>query len=863
MYKKMQLKNGMKVLFVESHKSPVVSVQMWVKNGSADESAKERGVSHFIEHLLFKGTEKYKVGEIAKIVEASGGELNAYTSFDQTVFYVTISKEFLDTGLDVISQMMGSPSFDEDEINNEREVVVEEIKRGLDNPQRQASRLLFETVYKKHPYKYPVIGYEKIIRSIRPKQIIDYYHRRYVPSNMTLVVAGDVHSQKIKPKIKSYFGGFEDLPLKKVSRPKEEVQKRPRVKVEKSEFKENISYISWPVPAATHKDVPALDVLSVILGHGASSRLVKNLRVEQPLVNFIGASAYTPLDTGFFTVSFSTNSQNTKAAYNEVLKELSKLIEEGVSEEELIRAKVNFESDEFYSLETVDGLAKKVGHYDFLFNDHKYFNEYLRQVNKLTEADLTKVARKYLKPEKLNISVSATDSVNELKKFLNKWKLEYAKNYDLMRKKKNKNIKQKKIKKLKWSQPNASSGEPREVKLSSGSKVLLLPSTSTPVFNIKCASLCGLRAEASDQQGISEMLSRVWGSGTRNLNEKEIHNLIDDNASSLSAFSGRNSAGLSLTSLVPFKNEMLSLYFEVLTNPKFSEETLAREKIMVQEYLAKRDDNPVQRCVLQFMQLLFGDHPYAKDPYGSNETLKNIDTASIYKFKNTFVHQKNITFAVSGQFNEDKILQQIEEATKSLDKGKAFKQKFEFTPPQSNKKKKIKLNKEQSHIILGYPGLTFLDKDRYALEVIQSILAGQGGRLFVELRDKNSLAYSVSPLKMEGIDAGYFGAYIGCSPEKTSKAITMMKNEFDKLMHEKVSSHELESAKRYLIGRHDIGLQRTSAHTNNALFDSIYGVPMKETFAYSDKIHSVTSAKVQKVAKKIFSQSEIISVVGP
>ncbi|WP_374031602.1 M16 family metallopeptidase [Bdellovibrio bacteriovorus] len=153
MSKKFQLKNGMKVLLLESHKSPVVSVQMWVKTGSADEKKTEEGISHFIEHLVFKGTRKYKVGEIAATVEGSGGELNAYTSFDQTVFYVTISKQFSDVALDVISEMMGYPTFDPQEIDNEREVVLEEIKRGQDSPGRRASQLLFTNVFQKKPLR--------------------------------------------------------------------------------------------------------------------------------------------------------------------------------------------------------------------------------------------------------------------------------------------------------------------------------------------------------------------------------------------------------------------------------------------------------------------------------------------------------------------------------------------------------------------------------------------------------------------------------------------------------------------------------------------------------------------------------------
>lgn len=176
---------------------------------------KEEGISHFIEHLVFKGTRKYKVGEIANTIEASGGELNAYTSFDQTVFYVTISKNYMSTAMDVISEMMGFPAFDEDEVNSEREVVCEEIKMGMDSPGRSSSQLLFRSVFKKHPYGVPVIGYDKNVRSWSVKKIKNYYESRYVPSNMTLVISGDFNEKDTKKQVIKIFSEFKPNKLKK------------------------------------------------------------------------------------------------------------------------------------------------------------------------------------------------------------------------------------------------------------------------------------------------------------------------------------------------------------------------------------------------------------------------------------------------------------------------------------------------------------------------------------------------------------------------------------------------------------------------------------------------------------------------
>ncbi len=372
MSKKYQLKNGLKVLLIESHKSPVVSIQMWVKTGSADEGKKEEGISHFIEHLVLKGTDKFKVGEIASTVEGSGGELNAYTSFDQTVFYVTISSHFTDVGLDVISQMMGYPTFDPKEIDNEREVVIEEIKRGEDSPQRQISQMLFSTAYKKHAYKVPVIGYAKNIKTVSAKKIKDYFHSRYAPKNMFLVVAGDFKSAEMKKKVETFFGGFKDYKIKKIKRAKEPVQKKVQVQVKETPFQEALSYIAFKAPNVKHKDVTGLEVLALIFGQGDSSRLVKELRINAPIVNSTGAFAFTPQDDGLVAVSASLDPNNLKDYYEKLKQEMAKMIQEPPSNEELQKAITNLASEQVYSLESVDGLARKAGSLEFYMGDPNY-----------------------------------------------------------------------------------------------------------------------------------------------------------------------------------------------------------------------------------------------------------------------------------------------------------------------------------------------------------------------------------------------------------------------------------------------------------------------------------------------------------
>jgi zinc protease len=384
MLKKYQLKNGLKVLLVESHKSPVLSIQMWVKTGSADEKKGEEGISHFIEHLVFKGTRKYKVGEVAAAVEAAGGELNAYTSFDQTVFYVTISKEFQKVGLDVISEMMGFPEFDGKEIDNEREVVIEEIKRSNDSPHRQASRLLFSTVYKKHPYGTPVIGFAENINTVSRDTLTSYFRGRYNPKNMTLIVAGDFRQPEMKKQIDQYFGKFRPSKMRVVKRAPRVTAKKPALVVQQAPFNETIVHMAFPIPKATHKDIAALEVFALIFGQGDSSRLNLRLRLHEHLVNYAGSSVFVARDPGFFALSMSLNEKDLDRAMESMVDELVKALNEPPTGEELKKALTNLASEQYYHLETVDGLARNVGHYQDLFGDPSYFERFMKQVEKLT-----------------------------------------------------------------------------------------------------------------------------------------------------------------------------------------------------------------------------------------------------------------------------------------------------------------------------------------------------------------------------------------------------------------------------------------------------------------------------------------------
>ena len=865
---KFQLKNKLKVLLIQSQKSPVVSVQMWVKTGSADEKKSEEGISHFIEHLVFKGTDKFKVGEIANLVEASGGELNAYTSFDQTVFYVTISKNFSDVALDVISQMMGHPTFVPEEVDSEREVVCEEIKMGQDSPGRRSSRLMFTSAFKKHAYGIPVIGYDKNVRHWPAKKIKQYYQSRYVPSNMFLVVSGDFEIPDMKKKVQEYFSGFKAFKLKKIKRAKEPVQKRYQYESEKYDIQDKHLHFVFKAPNVKHPDVPALDVLAMLLGQGDSSLLVKKLRLEKAVVSGVSAFNYNPQDQGLFAISAQYQEEEKKAqekfteVATEVIRQIDFIQNNPPSWSEIKRARVGISSEQFYAVETVDGLANKAGTLEFYLGDANGHKKYLAAINKITPADVQKVAKKYLKLDQLSSAFMGSNSKKEADTFLKQIPVIWKENISS---KKHKAIANKKVlipKLVAKTQTKKSESGVEKIEFDSGIKLLLKAESDIPTVSSKFIFKGGARLETPETMGLSEFATRTWMSGTNTKSEAELMQTIEEMAMGLAPFTGKNTFGFSLDYMTAFEKPALDLAFEVMTETPFHNEVIEREKLILAQQIKSKEDHPSSLCVRQFMQAMFPNHPLAYESTGTLSTLSNLKRADVVALKEKVLNPHHLTVAVVGDFNKKDWIKNIHDLEKKLQKKAEIKSDFKLSALDENRKVFLNKDKEQSHVIIGWRGLSITDPDRFVLQTIQAILAGQGGRLFNELRDKNSLAYSVSPMKMESLETGYFGGYIACSPEKVEKAIEMFQAEFKKLTTTKVPQAELERAQRYLIGQHDIGLQRKSSLCNLLAFDEFYGNDYHQSLDVASEYHKVNEAKVLELSQKLFNQPYVVSIVG-
>ncbi len=848
---KFQLDNGLTVLLEENHSAPVVAVNVWVKVGSACEEEGEYGLAHVHEHMVFKGTENRGVGEIARIIEGDGGDINAFTSFDETVYYVVIASRFLDTALDVLSDAMANSAFDPVELKKELEVVLEEIRRGEDSPQRNLSERVFSAAYTDHPYKRPVIGSKESVSGFTRDKVFNFYKKWYAPNNMVLVVVGDFDSRKVIPKIKETFGSMKTGALPNCTIQEEPRQRAMKTVVFDKNIQEGYFSLAFHIPNSTDTDTPVLDVISNILGGGESSRLYRRIKEEKGIVSNIYSYSFTPKHPGLFTIGGTVDPEKSRDALTEIIKETYRLKYEPVSFEELSRAKVNIESNSIYTKETMQGQAQKLGYYEVEANDYRYENQYLQRVSQVNQEDIMRVAGKYFTNSNLTsvfllpagqVSVSESDvrkiagaSADAVKKEFDKASFE-------------------------------SSSDVKKVVLNNGITVLIKENRSVPLFAARAAFLGGVRFEDEKNNGVSNFVSEMLTRGTNKRSSEEIAGQIESLAGEISGFSGRNSFGVTAESLSRNFDSTMDIFADVILNPSFAPEEIERQRRDLLAAINRQGDNLLRTAINLFLSKLYEKHPYRFDVLGTKDTVSVISREDIVNFYGKYVRPENMVIAVVGDVNENQVLSSMESYFAGMEKGKFARLQVKPEPPQDKTRTEVveQKDKAQTHIIIGFQSPTIKDEDQYSFEVLNTILSGQGGRLFVELRDKRSLAYTVTSFFTPGLEPGFFGVYIGCAPEKQDEAIQGIKEQLVLLLEKGVTDIELKRAQNYLVGNFEIGLQENSSQAARIAFDELYGIGWEEYKEYPDRIYSVTRDEVLKAARKYIDLDKYtLAIVKP
>jgi len=815
------LENGLTLIVEEDHSAPVASVQAWCGTGSIHEGKwMGAGLSHILEHMLFKGTDKRAGGEIAKQVQEQGGYINAYTSFDRTVYWIDVPAGGASEAVDILADAMMHSRLPEGEYAKEQEVIRREFAMGFDDPNRVGWKLIMSTVFAKSPFQHPVIGYLDVYNQLTRQDVMDYYKARYVPNNLTFVVVGDVDAEKIHAQLMEVFKAEPRKALDPIFVPSEPEQIGRRERHE--EFPTELSRValSWRVPGQSNPDIPALDLLGAVLGAGRSSILNTQIREKLQLAHEVDAGVFSLQTDGVFIITAVCEPDKRIAVEDEALTLVDRIKTGGVTEAELDKARRAMLAGQMKSLGTMRGKASDLGSSWLLAKNPDFSRDYLNAIGRVTPADLQRVAREYLQEDRLNVtSLNPIGSLTATAE----------------------------------AQAPAAVSEVKIFTLSNGLRLLVRENAKLPIISITAAFRGGLLAETAADNGITPLLASTILKGTTTRSAAQVAEEIESVGGSISSDSGYNSFLVSVEVMKPDLALGLDLLSDVLLHPTFPEGEVDLEK---KSQLAgiKAEQEQITAVARDTTRAkLFGSHAYGRPRLGSAESVAALTPEALRAFHQAYAVGTNGVIAVFGDVKAEEVVKLVEMDLASLPKGElALTTPPAPIPPSETVRVTEERDKQQAVVMIGYPGVSVLDPDRPALELINEASNDLGSRFFDRIREKLGLAYFVGAGNFNGLAPGSFVFYLGTDPKKVDQVTKEFTSEIDKLAAEGLTPEELIRAKKKLLGSEAIRNQSNAAFAGAVAMDELIGLGYANYEERKAQIEAVTLEDTKRVAAKYF-----------
>ena len=830
------LDNGLTVILREDRSAPVVSAQAWTQTGSVHEGRwLGAGLSHVLEHMLFKGTATRPPGQIDREVQDVGGHMNAYTSFDRTVYHIDAPNTGARVAVDVLCDIMQHAALPDDELKKELDVIRREMDMGHDDPGRRAGRRLFETAYTRSPYRFTVIGYRDIFDTLKREDIVSYYRERYAPNNVFFLVVGDIVAADVLAQIKAAWAKTPARAIPPMVLPEEPTQAASREVVEEAPIELGHFHFSWHIPDVRHADIPAIDVLATLLGNGRSSRLFQNVREKQALAHSADAWTYNPGLPGLFGMSGVVDADKFTAASAAMLAEVQKMKAKPVPKAELAKAVKQFTAGTLATRKTMAGQAADLGGNWLAASDLNFSHRFLDAVRRLTPADLQRVARKYLTPENRTLYALLPEGSAP---------------------------------KTTTSVAVSSRSDIQKFTLPNGLRLLVKEDHRLPFVHFRAGLRGGVLAETAVNCGVSSMLAKLMMKGTKTRTAEQLATEIESVGGSLDTYSGNNSIGVTAEVLREDFALGLELLTEVLLHPAFPKAELEREREIQLGNLRHQRDELLTCCFKLMKRTLFGDAGYGLDSLGTEETVKQMQVPALAALHQQLVTPDNCVLAIYGAVETKKVEAAVKKAFARW-KGAAApaansKLKTQNSKPSSRRASDTR-DKKQAVIAIGFPGTTMHHDDRYALDLIQEACSDMGSRLFTRIREKLGLAYYVGAQHLAGLVPGYFAFYCGTSPEKAALVEKELLAEAELLRTEGLTAEELKRAKAKIVGQKKISRQDLGGQAMLHALDELYGLGYAHHEQDDAHYEAVTLAEVRTVAARYFrpEASAVAVISGP
>jgi zinc protease len=831
--RRLVMDNGMIGLVREDRSAPVVSVQIWVGTGSIHEQEfLGAGLSHYLEHMIFKGTPTRPPGEITRQINNAGGHINAYTSHDRTVFHADLPADKWQVGVDVLSDAVMHANFPEEEWRREKDVIRRELAMGKDNPDNVLDKLLWHTAFLTHPYRFPVIGYEDIFEGITRDDLVTFFRRNYVPDNMITVVVGDVNAAEVDAYLRRTFAEFKRTARAPVVLPSEPPQLSARFARETGAY--NLSRLAWAYHsvALSDPDAPTLDLLAEIVGHGQSSRLVQQIKEKAKLVYSIEAWSYTPRDPGLFGISANFDPGKQEAVLAAIREEVERWTRTPFTPDEVEKARRMILTSILSGLQTMSGQASELGSGQLHAGDPLFSATYLRRLRDVTPESLQAAVRKYLRPEDSSVVVLGPGSPKE-----------------------------------------ARAGE-AAVQPSAVTRVVLEPARLTllvredhrlPFLYVVAACGGGLLSETESNNGITRLMADMLVRGTVARSASEIATAVESLGASLTPFAGLDGFGLQARCLTDDADTIMAILADCLLHPVFPADELAKQKDVQLSLIAEQEDRPFYKAQEALRRSLYPDHPYRWTTLGSTNTVPAISREGLRSFARRHVVGGNTVLAIFGDITPEKARRLALRHMKELPADPAPADLCaEPLPKNLPARVVLPLPREQTIILSGFLGVNMKDPRRDALEVLDTALSGLSSELGDQVREKRGLAYYVGAFQHADRQTGVFALYAGIRADALPEVETLFSNEVDRLCSRGLTDEEISRSRSQIASGYDMSLQDNMHLATTCAFNELYGLGYEYTFRTKERVQAVTADAIREAARSVMMpQRHAVSIVVP
>ncbi len=820
--KRVMPENGLTIILKENHSSPVVNMRMYFKAGSIYEAEYLGcGISHNLEHLLSDGTTTRTLEDIEREIESIGGGSNAYTTKDHTCYFMETSSEHFSKALDILSDWAMNATFPQEAVDAQKGVITREINMGYDEPARRIYALYGETMFERHPSKYPVIGYLENFSRLTRDDIVTYKDRMYIPNNTIFVVAGDFDADEAYEEISAAFAEWERKPIEMPTFPEEPPQLGRRERRVQRDLDMAYVMMGFHTVPLSDPDLYPLDVLSHIMSEGESSRLHQRLVNELQLVYGITSWSSTPnYGAGSFVVSMQLDPANIDAAVDAVLEELYAATDKKVSRDELEKAKQLKAAEFWLGRQDMESIASSLGQSELGTGNPDFDELYVEHIQDVTAEEIMDVAKRYFYDDNLGIAILEPYADEETAE-------------------------------VETAGDEIEVGEVERIVLDNGLTLLVKENHTTPIVSVGSYTVGGARVE--EIAGLGNFTASMLPRGTKKRSGEKISETFDSMGAVYGCNANHTRIQSSLTLLSQDFAEGFEIFADVLLNPKFDEAEMEKQRELIKAGILARKDDWATEAIDRMVAAHFGDHPYASPPVGTAETVDSITRDDLVAHHATFMAPDNTVITIFGDINTDEAVAVADKAFgKWQPSSVAMPARVDYAARTEPETVTSHHTRAQAVIAMGFPGMPYQSEDRYAMDVLDGVISGiyyPGGWLHADLRGKG-LVYVVHAYNWTGLDEGYFGIYAATVDEALEEAVGIIDGYIEQIKADYVTDEELQLAKQLCMVMDQTQSQTNASQANDAAIAELYGLGYDFTDDYAQRISEVTKEDVLRVAQK-------------